>query len=238
VSKLFITLVLGCTGISVPQLATEMMTFLHYLPKLVLACSLLPLLLVQRAPAEAMTDKATGISFPSNLEDLNIFGVGVRKKGPIKVFSVGMYCSQTVQESLSAVSRAADKGKEAFAALRRGAQESPTSFVLRMNFKVGAEKMASAIAESVSPRHSTPSEVDELKSLIFSGVSEKGAAVNGTVIQFDCSADKGVDVSVDGKDQGCVSSPGLAKSFCDVYLDDKCVSPTLRESILENCCAP
>jgi hypothetical protein len=231
----FITLVLSY--ISVPQLATETMTSFSYLTKLVLACSLL-LLLVQRAPVEAMTDKATGISFPSNLKDLNIFGVGVRKKGPIKVYSVGMYCSETVQESLSAVSRAADKGKQAIAALRQGAQESPTSFVLKMNFKVGAEKMASAIAESVSPRHSAPSEVDELKALIFSGVSEKGAAVKGTVIQFDCSPNKGVDVSVDGKDQGCVSSPGLAKSFCDVYLDDKCVSPTLRESILENCCAP
>lgn len=97
--------------------------------------------------------------------------------------------------------------------------------------------MSSAIAESVTPRHSVPSEVDELKGLIFSGVSEKGAAVKGTVLQFDCS-EEGVDVSVDGKAQGAVTSPSLAKAFCDVYLDEKCVSPPLRESILANCCAP
>lgn len=90
----------------------------------------------------------------------------------------------------------------------------------------------------VAPRHSSSSEVDSLKGLIFAGVSEKGAAVKGTVLQFDCSPETGVDVSVDGKDQGNVASPGLAKAFCDVYLDDKCVSPALRESILDNCCAP
>jgi len=196
------------------------------------------LLFAQSTGVLAMTDKATGIPFPSNLRDLNLFGVGVRKKGPIKVYAVGMYCSEAVRESLSAISRATDKGKQAIAALCSGAQDNPTSFVLKMNFKVGAEKMSSAIAESVAPRHNVPSEVDELKSLIFSGVSEKGAAVKGTCLQFDCSPETGVDVSVDGKGQGNVASPGLAKAFCNVYLDDKCVSPALRESILSNCCAP
>jgi hypothetical protein len=49
---------------------------------------------------------------------------------------------------------------------------------------------------------------------------------------------EGVDVSVDGTSYGTVESPGLSCAFCDVYLDDKCVSPNLRESILENCCGP
>jgi len=104
-----------------------------------------------------------------------------------------------------------------------------------MNFKVGAEKMASAIADSISPRHSLDSEVSQLKDIIFEGVSEKGA-VKGTVIAFDCS--DGVEVTVNGKGRGKVLSPDLAKAFRDVYLDDKCVSPKLRENILENCCAP
>lgn len=96
--------------------------------------------------------------------------------------------------------------------------------------------MASAIAESVAPRYNSKKEVDELKDLIFEGVAKKGAAVKGTTFQFDCSS-SGVDVSVDGNEQGKVNSPGLAKAFCDVYLDNKCVSPALRDSILENCCA-
>jgi hypothetical protein len=33
----------------------------------------------------AMTDSATGISFPPIKDGLEVFGVGVRKKGPIKV---------------------------------------------------------------------------------------------------------------------------------------------------------
>ena len=33
----------------------------------------------------AMTDSATGIDFSPSLNGLNLFGVGVRKKGPIKV---------------------------------------------------------------------------------------------------------------------------------------------------------
>ncbi len=33
----------------------------------------------------AMTEKATGISFADRLNGLELFGVGVRKKGPIKV---------------------------------------------------------------------------------------------------------------------------------------------------------
>ena len=185
-----------------------------------------------------MSDKATGITFADKSNGLGIFGVGVRKKGPIKVYSVGMYSSDDFKDTLKEVSRAADKGKKASAALQNGAHENPTSFVLHMNFKVGAEKMASAIAESVEPRHSDSSDVNNLKGLIFKGVSGKGAASKGTILQFDCSPETGVDVSVDGKEQGNVPSPALAKAFCDVYLDDKCVSPALRENILENCCSP
>mmetsp|Transcript_15725 Transcript_15725/g.27353 ORF Transcript_15725/g.27353 Transcript_15725/m.27353 type:complete len:205 (+) Transcript_15725:200-814(+) len=183
----------------------------------------------------AMTDSATGISFASKLKDLSLFGVGVRKKGPIKVYSVGMYGSKDVDESLSSISKSEDK-KKALAVLRKVASESPTSFVLKMNFKVGAEKMASAIADSVNPRHSSASDVGELKDLITAGVAEKGACVKGTVLQFDCN--DGVEVTVDGKTQGKVKSTGLARAFCDVYLDDKCVSPPLRDSILDTCCAP
>lgn len=185
--------------------------------------------------ALAMNDDSTGISFASKMKTLSLFGVGVRKKGPIKVYSVGMYGSNSVETTLSTLSKSTDK-KKALAELRNGARESPTTFVLKMNFKVGAEKMASAIADSVSPRHNSPSDVGELKDLIFSGVANKGACVKGTVLQFDCC--DGVEVTVDGQSQGSVMSGGLAKAFCDVYLDDMCVSPSLRESILDNCCAP
>mmetsp|Transcript_7515 Transcript_7515/g.21940 ORF Transcript_7515/g.21940 Transcript_7515/m.21940 type:complete len:206 (-) Transcript_7515:1594-2211(-) len=194
-----------------------------------LLCSLLAVSTV------AMKDAATGIPFDSNSKGLNIFGVGVRRKGPIKVYSVGMYGTEELKDELSTISRSDKKGKQAIDTLRKGASTSPTAFVLKMNFKVGSEKMAQAIADSVQPRHSSDEEVGQLKDIIFEGVQDKGAAVKGTVIEFDCS--DGVEVTVDGKGRGKVSSPGLAKALCDVYLDDKSVSPKLRESILENCCA-
>ena len=37
------------------------------------------------AAAAAMVDPATKISFDENVSGLSLFGVGVRKKGPIKV---------------------------------------------------------------------------------------------------------------------------------------------------------
>jgi hypothetical protein len=60
-----------------------------------------------------------------------------------------MYASDAVKESMSAFTKSVDdkKGKEALLALRESARASNTTFLLKMNFKVGAEKMASAIAD-------------------------------------------------------------------------------------------
>jgi Chalcone isomerase-like len=110
-------------------------------------------------------------------------------------------------------------------------------FDLQMSFKVSGEKMASAIAESVVPRFKGPKdEIDQLKSMISSGVGPDGAT-KGTQFRFECGPN-GIAVSVNGQATGSISSKPLAQAFCDVYLDDKCVSPALRTSILENCCAP
>jgi hypothetical protein len=197
--------------------------------------------------ALSMADKATGIAFPDTRgapdsdDNLQLFGVGVRKKGPIKVYSVGMYCSAALKEKLGTMSRTAEKGKAALTALRQGARAAEaTTFLLEMSFKVGAEKMAVAIADSVASRHQgEKDEIESLKALIVHGVSAKpgGAATKGTTFAFGCSP-AGIQVAVDGKVQGDVPSATLSQAFCDVYLDDKCVSPPLRASCLEHCCAP
>jgi Chalcone isomerase-like len=121
---------------------------------------------------------------------------------------------------------------------------SSAVFDLRMSFRVSGDKMASAIAESVAPRFAGGSgsskdgggEVERLKAMISSGVGAEGAT-KGTTFRFECGP-SGIEVSVNGRTTGSVPSPALARAFCDVYLDDKCVSPTLKASILENCCAP
>mmetsp|Transcript_24250 Transcript_24250/g.52308 ORF Transcript_24250/g.52308 Transcript_24250/m.52308 type:complete len:212 (-) Transcript_24250:140-775(-) len=183
--------------------------------------------------AAALVDPATKIKFDESIGSLPLFGVGVRKKGPIKVYSVGMYADAEAKDSISSISKSNKAG--ALSALRDSLKSTTqTSFLLKMNFKVGAEKMATAIAESVSPRASDKTAVETLKTLILDGVASKGAATPGTILQFDCS-EEGVKVSVDGSEIG--TAPGLRQAFCDVFLDDKGVSPTFRNSCVENCCS-
>lgn len=190
--------------------------------------------------AWALKDPATGISFPGAHKDTSLIGVGVRKKGPLKLYSVAMYAQAALKEKLGGISKS-DK-KAALAALQSAAGEGPCNFLLEMNFKVGAEKIASGLANSVIPRHSgSNADVESLKNMILGGVSANckgGAAVKGTQLEFMCSPETGVDVSVNGKEQGNVPSPALAKAFCDVYLDDKAVSPALVNSCIETNCAP
>jgi hypothetical protein len=182
-----------------------------------------------------MKDPATGIAFAPKKNGLELFGVGVRKKGPIKIYSVAMYGSEKLKQTLGGLSHSSNH-EAALRALQDGAKADNTTFLLEMNFKVGAEKMASAIAESVAPRGGGKNDLESLKSLVFDGCAD-GGAVKGTRFQFDCNG-KAVCVSVNGKRQGTVSSSAISSAFCDVYLDDKCVSPALRSSILENCCKP
>lgn len=195
--------------------------------------------------AGTMVDSATGISFPSQKNGLEIFGVGVRKKGPIKVYSVACYGNKTVKESLSSISRSKVNEKDAYMTFQNSIVQqstgSTTSFVLQMAMKVGAAKMASAIADSVSPRHKSgnPQDVDQLKDLIFQGVSNNGdgSATKGTTFQFDCHSNTGMDVMVNNKHIGTVSSPTLSNAFCNVFCDNECVSPALRKSCIEHCCS-
>lgn len=146
---------------------------------------------------------------------------------------MGMYSDSEAKDAMSSI----PKSNKAYAisALRSSLKNaSGTTFLLKMNFKVGAEKMAGAIAESVEPRTSDKAAVETLKKLIVDGIASKGAAVPGTKLQFDCS-EAGVKVSVDGKEIGVAA--GLCQAFCDVYLDEKAVSPALRDSCIENCCS-
>ena len=143
-----------------------------------------------------------------------------------------MYSGEEPKESIATIPKS-DKDT-ALSTLSKSISESEqTTFVLKMNFKVGAEKMSNAIAESVSPRASNEAQVETLKKLILDGVAAKGAATPGTVLQFDCS-DEGVKVSVDSKEIG--TAPGLKDAFCQVYLDDNCVSEAFRNSCVDNCC--
>ena len=184
----------------------------------------------------AIKDKATGIDFADKHNGMPILGVGVRSKGPIKVYSVGCYGPYGLKKSMAELSASGDK-KKALQTLRNGASKGPTTFLLKFNFKVNAEKVSSSLTDAVLARFSASKDIGKLKTLLYDGVSAKGSADKGTKMQFDCSSG-GVKVSLDGKHLGTVSNGGLAKAFCDVYLDDKTVSPSLRQNCLDNLCKP
>jgi hypothetical protein len=65
--------------------------------------------------------------------------VSFRQKGPIKVYSVAAYAKPTLKETMRGLN-----DKQVLECLKEG----PTTFSLEMSFKVGAEKMAAAIAEA------------------------------------------------------------------------------------------
>jgi len=184
----------------------------------------------------AITDKATGIKFNDKANGMPVFGVGVRTKGPIKVYSVACYGSNSLKKSLGELSSRADK-KKALEQLLMGTKKGPVTFLLKFNFKVGAEKVASSITDSLLSRSSGSGDVGKLKQILCDGVNVKGTTVKGTTMQFDCSKG-GVKVLLDGKNLGYISSGGLAGAFAGVYLDEKSVSPALRQSCLDNCCKP
>lgn len=189
-----------------------------------------------RGGGEVLVDSETKIEFEVNLDNgLSLLGVGVRKKGLMKVYSVGVYSSKDVIGRVSSLSKFDKSG--AIAALRQSIQSSKdttTTFVLKMAMKVSAEQIAAAIAESVDPRSPDKVAVETLKQLIIAGVATKGAATPGTVLRFDCSYVTGVKVSVDGSEVGV--APVLSHAFADVFLDENGVTPALRDSIVNNCC--
>lgn len=185
-----------------------------------------------RGGGGSLVDLATKIEFDESLGDLSLMGVGVRKKGPIRVYSVGVYSEAEVKGSISSMPKSDKDG--ALTKLRQTSEKRQMTFVLKMAFKVSAEKMAAAIAESVDPRTSDKGAVESLKKLILDGVAAKGAASPGTILRFDCLSNGDVKVSVDGTEVGVAS--GISQAFADVFLDENGVSPALRESIVENCC--
>ena len=172
----------------------------------------------------------TGVEFAAKLDEgFYLVGAGVWKESIIKMYAVAMYSSPAVL--VNAVSP-----KALQAAVNMFDSSTPsTTFLLEMVYGVSAEKIASAIAESVKPRYrGRSSDIDALESLIIEGVAKIGGqAVKGTVFRFDCSSD-GVSVTVDDSLQGMASFKDLGRAFVDVFMDDNAVSPTLVDNCISS----
>mmetsp|Transcript_8022 Transcript_8022/g.13341 ORF Transcript_8022/g.13341 Transcript_8022/m.13341 type:complete len:220 (+) Transcript_8022:36-695(+) len=169
---------------------------------------------------------------------LSLAGLGVRIKsiGPIKakVYSVGLYLDRAVAAAKLAKFEDVDEkslshNRDFEKTLIDGDFEK--SIVLRMARDVGADKMVSALADSVKPR--LKSDMGALKQFqtILSEALADGGAKNNMIFRFDAPSTDKLNVHVGGKMQGSIQSPPLVNALYSVYLDEDAVSPTLKNHL-------
>ena len=104
-----------------------------------------------------------------------------------------------------------------------------------MVYSATAHEIATAIAQSLKPRHQgSSSQLEELESLIIDGINESTSKFStmGASLQFDCSS-RGLSVSVNGSPQGSIKSEEIGSAFVDIYMGSNTVSPTLIESCVK-----
>mmetsp|Transcript_20250 Transcript_20250/g.60408 ORF Transcript_20250/g.60408 Transcript_20250/m.60408 type:complete len:163 (-) Transcript_20250:28-516(-) len=94
--------------------------------------------------AAAVKEAATGFDFPAKHKLGALKGLGVRKKGPIKVYAVGRY-----ETKLKA-----------------------SNFLLKMSMGVGAEKMANALVAAVEPRCKDKAAVEDFKDMMIGALPD------------------------------------------------------------------
>mmetsp|Transcript_20969 Transcript_20969/g.70909 ORF Transcript_20969/g.70909 Transcript_20969/m.70909 type:complete len:193 (-) Transcript_20969:324-902(-) len=140
------------------------------------------------AAVHASVEPRTGISFPDKHKGGSLSRLGVRTKGPIKVYAVGEYDSGT--------------------------------FLLRMSYGVGAQKMASALADALKPRCKDAKQIEEFEACLLSGLPN--GAPKGTELEFATGGSK-LSVSVNQKPLGAVGSKALCSAFAAIYTDRNAV---------------
>jgi hypothetical protein len=136
----------------------------------------------------AAIEPKTGIFFADHYAGCKLDALGVRYKGPIKVYALGKYS---------------------------------TTFMLKMNMGVSAEKIASSTADAIRPRClDDKTAVDDFQKMLIAGLPN--GCSKGTCMAFSTGGGK-LAISVNDKSIGAVNSKALARAFADVYTDKKAV---------------
>jgi len=141
--------------------------------------------------AGGFKEPRTGISFSDTYNGGKLSKVGVRTKGPIKVYAVGLY----------------EKGKD-------------ETYVLKMSYGVGAQKMTSALSEALKPRCKDSSLVAAFEECLLKGLPD--GAPKGTCLAFATGGGK-LALKVNDKPVGTVASKPLAAAFAGIYSDNNAV---------------
>lgn len=145
------------------------------------------MLLIGCASADVIEPR-TGIKFPDKRGSAVLNRLGVRYKGPIKVYAVGEYADGT--------------------------------YMLKMSYGVGAQKMASALSDALKPRCSDSKSIAAFEDCLLKGLPN--GAPKGTKLVFSTGG-SALKVAVNDKAVGTIGSKPLAKAFANVYCDGKAV---------------
>ena len=151
------------------------------MPRLLLAA-------LAAAAAGEVVEPRTGIKFADKRGGSSLSRLGVRTKGPIKVYAVGEYEDGT--------------------------------YVLKMSYGVGANKMVGALGDALKPRCSDAGSVEEFEACLLQGLPD--GAPKGTTMAFATGGGK-LGVTVNEKRVGTVGSRPLAEAFANIYSDSKAV---------------
>lgn len=134
------------------------------------------------------TERSTGLKFPEKRGSALLNRMGVRYKGPIKVYAVGEYADGT--------------------------------YMLKMSYGVGAQKMTSALADALKPRCSDAKSIEAFEECLLKGLPN--GAPKGTKLVFSTGG-SALKVAVNDKAVGTISSKKLASAFANIYCDSKAV---------------
>ena len=135
-----------------------------------------------------IVESRTGQKFPEKRGGAVLNRLGVRYKGPIKVYAVGEYADGT--------------------------------YMLKMSYGVGAQKMTSALADALKPRCSDAKSISDFEACLLKGLPN--GAPKGTKLTFGTGGG-GLKVAVNDKAVGSIGSKRLASAFANIYCDGNAV---------------
>ena len=179
-------------------------------------------LLVFAVLTSARKEPASGLSFGDTCGSLDLAGVGIRKKGPIKVYAVALFadkaackneCSDPSSDNLNWF---CDSGASKEIELKRVRD-------------VGTEKMTSAIGDAIGSRMGGKDKaaLNQLTTAMQAGFEKTGGAKAGTKLTFKSQKSK-ISLHINGNQQTECSSSALVSAFYGTYTDKNCVSPSLK----------
>ncbi|KAL8046722.1 hypothetical protein ABFX02_08G192788 [Erythranthe guttata] len=183
----------------------------------------------------------TSLSLPGCSSTLSLLGTGYREKVfaiiGVKVYAAGLYANQSVFTKLDAWSGLSSaelqKDSSLFDAIFQAPVEKSLNIVLVRD--IDGKTFWDALDEAVSPRISSPTQVDESALSTFRSVFQGRPLKKGTSIFLTwldttnvlvCISPDGVPSSVDAT----IESSNVASALFDVFLGGNPVSPSLKSS--------